>query len=449
MKKNTTNLLLCTLLTGALTTATACGTNQKAGEQQNKPAEQNTGAAQPGAAIKGPVVPENAKPDTATFIDPTATLTGSEFMKLASKIYIAPFAKVVATKDNVVTIGDESDLQDNTVLDAGGGAITLGERSVIAHGGQLISTKKGQKAAMGTDTKKPDYNNPGVAAIQDYLDKHPGHLEWGKLPSFIGFNSVVDGATMSDGSMVTHLAKVDPGILLKTGLKVLPGKHVKTQEEADDPTKGKVAYMTADDMAFMVGVVEVNVNLARGYTQLYQTKKENVYGINWDPGTVQHNMEQHLPTVGGQVTAQPNTGNTRFRIIGDVKITDIAGIQHDVSLRADEGPAFTVGSGNKFTGTNTFHALEGSNISVGNGVTYGKGALVHGGSDSVLEQGILTKIGDNCAIGDGAVVFKSTLGAGVKVGERALVMSSDVPAGTQIPAGHLWIDGKDAGTLEW
>lgn len=445
MNKKTTSLLLCTMLMGTL--ATGCGTQE--GQQKATPPDQGDQQKQASAPLKGPVIPPDAKPETASFIDPTASITGSEYLTLGSKVYIAPFAKIITTKDTALTIGEESDLQDNTVIDASQSPIALGERAVIAHGGQLISTKKGQAATMGADTKKPEYSNPGVQAIQGYLDKHPGHAEWGKLPTFIGFNSIVDGATMSDGSMVTHLCKVGPGIILKSGMKVLPGKEINTQAEADDPKLGKVGYVTYDDMAFMLGVVHVNVNLARGYTELYHAKPENVLGINWDPGTVQHNMEQHLPTVGGKPTQQPDTGTHKFRIIGDVRITDIAGVKDEVSLRADEGPTFEIGAANQFQGGNTLHALEGSNIKMDDNVIVDPKAIVHGGSDSILEQGILTKIGANSRIGAGAVVFKSKLGKNVQVGSRALVMGSHVPDNTVIPPNAIWVGGKQTGKVEW
>jgi len=444
MNKKTTSLLLCTMLMGTL--VAGCG-DQEGQQPADKPPAQ--GDQKQGATAKGPVFPANAKPETASFVDPTASLTGSEFLTLGSKVYIAPFAKIIATKENALTIGEESNVQDNTVIDASKGRVTLGERAIIAHGGQLISTQAGQEATMGVQTKKPDYTNPGIEAIQSYLDKHPGHSEWGKLPTFIGFNSIVDGAAIWDGAMVTHLAKVNPGIVLKSGMKVLPGKEIKTQAEADDPKLGKVGYVTYDDMAFMLGVVHVNVNLARGYTELHHAKPENIHGINWDPGTVQHNLEQHLPTVGGKPTQQPETGAQKFRIIGDVRIKDIAGVKDEVSLRADEGPTFEIGAANQFQGRNTLHALEGSNIQMEDNVIVDANAIVHGGSDSILEQGILTRIGAGSRIGAGAVVFKSKLGKNVQVGARALVMGSNIPDGTVIPYNSIWVGGKQTGTVEW
>ena len=47
--------------------------------------------------------------------------------------------------------------------------------------------------------------------------------------------------------MIGNLAKVAPGIVIPTGINVLPGMYIQTQVEADDPSLGKVAYATAAD----------------------------------------------------------------------------------------------------------------------------------------------------------------------------------------------------------
>ena len=49
----------------------------------------------------------------------------------------------------------------------------------------------------------------------------------------------VDNATIEPDAMITHLVRVSPGIVIHSGMKVLPGKPIKPQREADDTTLGK------------------------------------------------------------------------------------------------------------------------------------------------------------------------------------------------------------------
>jgi len=221
---------------------------------------------------------------------------------------------------------------------------------------------------IAADTKKPRYRNPGIEAIERYAAAHPRELEWGAVPAFVGFNAVVDGATLSDGSMVEHLAKVGPGVTVASGMKILPGKRVTTQAEADDTSLGKSAYISEADVAFMLDVVKVNIRLAAGYAELANENPKLVKGINVDPGAVQGNETSELPTIGGRPVQQADTGKYRFRIIGDVRIADIGGIRDSVSLRADEGPTMVIGSRGHFHGCNTMHALEKTNIAAGHDV---------------------------------------------------------------------------------
>lgn len=395
------------------------------------------------------VIPAGAPAEVASFVDPTAALENPAAIQLGERDYIAPYAAIKASNKAPVRIGDLSDLQDNTVINASYSPVTLGKMAIMGHGAQLVTSQVDRPALLAADTDKPEYTNPGVDAISNYIEKHEEELEWGGIPAFMGFNSIVDGSIVSDGSMVNHLAKVNPGIVIKTGIKVLPGKLVASQEEADHPELGKVAYLTEADLDFMMGVVDVNISLAKGYTELYNENTKNVSGINYDPGTVKDNMERDLPTVAGKPTVLTDTGAKSFRIIGDVNIADISSVGNKVSLRADEGPHFKVGENNQFLGANTFHALEGTDISVGNNVSFAVGAIVHGGPDSHLAEGKITEIGDDTSVGEGALVFKSVLGKQVVVGAHSIVMGSNIPDQTTIPNGEVWSNNKKQYDVEW
>ena len=58
-------------------------------------------------------------------------------------------------------------------------------------------------------------------------------------------------------------------------------------------------------------------------------------------------------------------------------------------------------------------------------------------------------LGDNISIGNGAIVDRTSLGAGSTVGDRAYLLNSKFPAGTNIPAGSIYINNVLVGTIEW
>lgn len=399
--------------------------------------------ASPGTAGRSP------QPDIApsAFIDPTVELPKGGLLEVDGQVYIAPFARLTAAGDQRIMVGREANVQDNAWLDAAAHSIRLGARAVVAHGGMVRAEHA--EAAIAADTAKPAYRNPGIDAIERYMAAHPGRLKWGEVPAFVGFNALVDSACVSDGAMVMHLAMAGPGVTVKSGMKLLPGKRAETQEEADNPALGKAAYLTEEDIAFMLGVVEVNAALADGYNKLAQENPSYVRGINYDPGAVPGNERRDLPIVGGLPTQQPDTGKYTFRIIGDVHIGDIAGIRSGVSIRADEGPLMTIGSGGHYLGDNTIHALKHTKIAAGSNVTMKPKAVVHGGSGDHLHEGNWTEIGDGTIIGSSAVVFQSKLGKNVMIGAGSLVMDSVLEDGTRIPAGEVWVGGEKRYNVEW
>jgi hypothetical protein len=97
-------------------------------------------------------------------------------------------------------------------------------------------------------------------------------------PSFVGFNSEVDGAIIEKDAMVLHLARVARCVTIPSGRKVLSGKHVASQAEVDS----KTAPVTEGDRAFIVGVIEVNVAFVEQYTALAADAMK-LNGINYDP----------------------------------------------------------------------------------------------------------------------------------------------------------------------
>ncbi|MFN8580472.1 MAG: hypothetical protein U0163_05765 [Gemmatimonadaceae bacterium] len=189
----------------------------------------------------------------------------------------------------------------------------------------------------------------------------------GGEPAFVGFNSYIDGATVDPGAMVTHLARVAPGVVIRKGHKVLPGKFVRTQAEADSFALGKVVPMTEADVAFMEAVLHVNGSFAEGYTELAQTAPGGIQGIGRDPGGTDFNPNSDVPDIGGERGLKPSF---RSRIVGRVRIATPADeleqrLGRSVSIRADEGEPFVFGRIGHMQDRVTFHALEHSNITVG------------------------------------------------------------------------------------
>jgi carbonic anhydrase/acetyltransferase-like protein (isoleucine patch superfamily) len=218
---------------------------------------------------------------------------------------------------------------------------------------------------------------------------------------------------------------------------VLPGKSIETQAEAENCDLGKVVPITEALRLFMDEVLHVNTAFAREYTRLYRESASNVTGINYNPGHTDFAPLRHLPTLDGRPVQDPRYRN---RIIGDARLDDsLADLESPlrvgqaVSIRADEGQPFWIGTIARVSDHATFHALEHTTIRTGNDIWYGRHALIHGGG-SAATKNAPTGIGNESRIGDYAVVFRSVLGQQVEVGCGSLVDGSTLPPRTRVPA---------------
>ena len=97
-------------------------------------------------------------------------------------------------------------------------------------------------------------------------------------------------------------------------------------------------------------------------------------------------------------------------IIGRVKIAADASVWFGAVLRGDESP-IRIGRGSNVQDNAVLHCDHGSPMNIGDNVTIGHGAIVHGATidDNVLiGMGAIilngAKIGENCIVGAGAVV---------------------------------------------
>ena len=352
----------------------------------------------------------------SSFSDPTAVLTRVT-LSGTHGVYVAPFATLIATNPYTIAIGDDSNVQDNalvsttspasTVTGTGPayGSIELGTRTILAHGATVLG---GQTAKGGTTI--------GV------YGKCPGETDEKAgpgCPSFVGFNSIVDGATIEKDVFVGHLVYVDRGAVIPSGYKVPNGAWVKAGEEMNS-----IVPITCAERVFMDEVVHVNVEFAEGYNELAE-HGYNVAGINLNPKTdFNHNL-QFKPNLAGIPTLDPAFPN---RIIGAVTMVDglrqLSGVMgNQIALRADEGYPFTIGPIMRMNNNFTLHALEYTSVTLGASGTYGPHSLVHGGE--VKGDRSITKTGDFFTLGERAVFFRSTMsGANSSVGNYSLVQDS-------------------------
>lgn len=364
-----------------------------------------------------PVVPETAGPGFASFIDPTARVESPERVMIGCRSYVAPFVSLDGSQ-GPIAIGDETDLQDNVVIS--GKLVMLGDRVIVAHGATIVGP-----ATVGASKGKP---------------------------AFIGFNAYIDGAMIEPDAFIGHLARIAPGVVIHGGTKVLPGKFIKTQDEADRPELGKVTKVTDADRQFMAGVLHVNTAFAAGYTDLYHASPNQVKGVGRDPGHSDFNHDSDLPTFGGKPEAHADAD--RFRIIGAVKLDDaydvlLSKIGRNVAIRADEGEHFHFGALARLQDRVTFHALEHTDLDVGQRDEFGYHVVVHGGPDDGAEPHAMTSVGDDVTVKDWAVLFRSKVGNGVVIGVRAYVDGCHLAPGTVVPDRAIMIKDKIVGYVEW
>lgn len=109
------------------------------------------------------------------------------------------------------------------------------------------------------------------------------------------------------------------------------------------------------------------------------------------------------------------------RVIGNVALGENVGVWFNAVLRGD-GDAIVIGDGSNIQDNVSGHSDPGSPLRVGQNVSVGHNAVIHG-----------CTIGDDCLIGMGAIVMNgAVVGAGSLVAAGALVLE-----GQQIPAGSL------------
>ena len=401
-----------------------------------------------------PACPGDASAAEVSFLDPTAEVSTPENVRLEAQVFIGPFAQLVASESAGIHIGPESNVQDSVVVTAAvsrdgdeqtalqavglsvDSGVETGERVILAHG----SSVRGP-ARLGVEVE-------GAPALEN------------DSGVFVSFGAQVDGAVIERDSGLSALSRVGPGVRLGSGLIVLPGKNVTTQAEADDPALGKVRPIVEADRAFNAAVVEVNVGLAREYSRLSREDATAVLGINIDPGGNAFDQVRDAPSVESALCTGPSVREPDFRnrIIGDACFEDSLAeldqkMGESISIRADEGGPFGLGTIDRMDDRVIFHALEGTDLHVGTNVAYGERAIVHGGERPAVDPttGLAkpTIVGNDVELGDDAVVFRSLLRNGVRVGDKSAVVGSELALDQVIPDRTIYANDEVFGEVEW
>lgn len=116
-------------------------------------------------------------------------------------------------------------------------------------------------------------------------------------------------------------------------------------------------------------------------------------------------------------------------VIGDVTLGEQSSVWYNAVLRADNA-AIVIGERSNIQDGCVLHVDEGCPIRIGDGVTVGHGAILHGcsiGDNALIGMGAIllngAKIGANCIIGAGALV---TQGMEIPDGSLAMGMPAQV-----------------------
>jgi carbonic anhydrase/acetyltransferase-like protein (isoleucine patch superfamily) len=393
-----------------------------------------------------PVLPYGAPANVATFVDTTAHIFSADSVFVGFRTFIGPYSTLAGNR-GFIKIGVNAAILDNAQIlanpqhVAGAPGIVIGNTSVIDIGATV----------------------QGPATV--------GSLLPGAAPTFVGANALIDGATIEPGAWVSPLARVGPGVTVPTGLQVLPGQNVTTEAEATNPSLGKVAKITSSQQAALKKLLSWSAQLATGYANLYQgnsatgpsigTTTKGVF--NGDLAAVEGSSQEPGPANGAAfepATIAPTFPtprgllvpgqfpNFRARATGGVNFhSRVALVAHHLgrgnAIRGDGGQPINF-AGSPVTSNNvSINAPFGNAVTIGSGLQAGAHAVLVADASSNLT------IGNNVTIGPGAVVSGSKVGNHVTIGTRAFVSDSTLADGAVVPDGTIVIQNKVVGSVQW
>jgi len=130
-------------------------------------------------------------------------------------------------------------------------------------------------------------------------------------------------------------------------------------------------------------------------------------------------LGEKIPQVADTAWVAPNA-----TLAGSVTIGEGASVWYGAVLRADNEP-ITIGAGSNVQDNCAFHVDKGLPVVLGDGVSVGHGAVVHG---ATVEDNVL--VGMGAIIMNGAVIgAESLIAAGALVSEGAVIPPRSLVAG--------------------
>jgi carbonic anhydrase len=174
------------------------------------------------------------------------------------------------------------------------------------------------------------------------------------------------------------------------------------------------------------------------HQQGYQYGPNNLYTyyVGYNPPT-SVNPYPRFPTIHNQAFLSPFTF-----VVGDVTIQNNTFVAPFVSIRADEGTPFYIGSNSNLQDGVILHGLKNKyfekdnkrySIYIGNQVSCAHGALIHGPC----------RVDDNVFIGFKAIVYNAKIGEGSFISSGAVVTNGVILKPNSFVAPGASIDTQD------
>lgn len=162
----------------------------------------------------------------SAYVDPTALLIGRVIV--GDEVFIGPGAVLRADEPgSSIEIGRESNVQDGVIIHAlESSSVIIGNRVSLAHGCIVH----------------------GPCKVEDGC--------------FVGFGSVLFGASVGSGTVIRHLVVVQ-GVEVGLGKLVASGSVVDTPEKAE-----RLMSLDEETREFARKVVDMNLNLSRAYRKM-------------------------------------------------------------------------------------------------------------------------------------------------------------------------------------
>ena len=120
-------------------------------------------------------------------------------------------------------------------------------------------------------------------------------------------------------------------------------------------------------------------------------------------------------------------------VLGDVTLGEDANIWYHATVRGDRA-SIVIGKGSNIQDNSVVHVDADYPVAIGENVTVGHGAIIHGcciGDNSLVGMGAIimngAEIGRNCTVGAGALVTQGT-----KVPDTALVLGNPAKIKRQV-----------------